>query len=295
MNSSMISSMTTMHGLQQKLDMLSNNIANMNTVGYKRQDASFQDILTSYSQQNPHQQLPGRLTSLGLTEGWGAKLARQQIDFNQGAMQATENPTDLAIEGNGLFEIDRVRVDAEGQPVLDANGLLITDRAWTRNGAFQLTTRPGDTDNAYLATEQGYLLTGMLDELIAIPNTHSMDIDANGRVFIRNNQEDNALPEQIAQLKIARVFRPQELVNLGNNMYGLPNGNENENINEILQVLDMPETAGISVRQGYLEQSNVNLANEMAELINIQRAYQLNSRALMSSDTMMNLANQLRG
>lgn len=293
MNPSMINSMTTMHGLQQKLDMMSNNIANMNTVGFKRQDASFQDILTSYNQQNTAQQLPGRLTTLGLTQGWGAKLSREQVDFTQGPLKATDLPTDLAIEGNGLFEINRVRVDEEGQPILDANGLLTTDRTWTRNGAFQLTTQNGDTENAYLSTEQGHLIRGTFNELIAIPNTHSMDIDANGRVFIRNDQVNGAQPEQIAQLKIARVHRPQELVNLGNNMYGLPNGVDN--IDEILQVMDAPEAEGISVRQGYLEQSNVNLANEMTELINIQRAYQLNSRALMSSDTMMNLANQLRG
>lgn len=293
MNSSMINSMTTMHGLQQKLDMMSNNIANMNTVGYKRKDASFQDILTSLNRQHPDQQLPGRLTTSGLTEGWGARLSREQLDFTQGVMQATDVPTDLAIEGNGLFEIGRVRLDEAGQPLLDANGIMTIDRTWTRNGAFQLTTQPGDTENAYLSTEQGDLLTGTLDELIAIPNTHSMDIDASGRVFIRNNHEDNAQPEQIAQLKIARVLRPQDLMNLGNNMYGLPNGADN--IDDILQVMNAPETVGISVRQGYLEQSNVNLAHEMAELINVQRAYQLNSRALMSSDTMMSLANQLRG
>lgn len=293
MNTSLINSTVSMNGLQEKLDILSNNIANMNTVGYKRHDASFQDILTSLKQQVEEQQLPGRLTPLGLNQGWGARLTQQQLDFTQGSLQQTDNPLDLAIEGNGLFEIDTVRLGNDGEPVLDENGAVVFDRAWTRNGAFQLTTQPGDTENGYLATSDGHLLRGTNGDFIRIPKDSSVVVDETGRVLIRNTNDPEALSVQVAQLKLVRVLRPQMLENIGNNLYTLPNGVEDTDL--ILQPLEEFGAEGIAVRQGFLEQSNVILANEMVELLKIQRAYQMNAQAIKSSDTMMSLANQLRG
>lgn len=292
MNTSMINSRNSMHGIQQKLDIIANNVANMNTVGYKRQDVSFKDILTSYDGQHVNKQLPGRISPLGFAEAWGSQISSIQVDLSQGPLQATENPFDIAIEGNGLIEIGVVRLNDQGEPLVDANGLLISDRTFTRNGAFQLTTQPGDTENSYLSTSSGQLVTGLNDELMVIPKSHSFTIDPGGNVYANSDQED-AEPILVGQLKVVRVLRPQGLVNLGDNRFVISNNVDNPD--EILQVVDNPVNAGISIRQGFLEQSNVNLATEMTELINLQRAYELNARALISSDAMMNIANQLRG
>jgi flagellar basal-body rod protein FlgG len=291
MNTSMINSMASMNGLQQKLDILANNIANMNTAGYKRRDASFQDILNSYRSQHKDFQLPGRHTPLGMSDAWGAKISKVQLDLSQGPMQATENPLDLAIEGNALFEISLPRADENGNPVVDAGGELVLDRRWTRNGAFQLVTQPGDNQNGYLATSDGHLLRGTLNQLIAIPKNSTMVVDSSGGVFAQGGADN--VPFQVAQLQLVRVLRPQLLENIGNNLYTIPEGTEN--IDAIVQRTVTPEAEGIAIRQGFIEQSNVNLANEMTELMAVQRAYQMNARAISSSDTMMNLANQLRG
>lgn len=293
MNTSLMNSMVGMHSLQQKIDIIANNVANVNTVGYKRKDATFQDILTSYYPQHDEAQLPGRLTPQGLISGASARLTPQLLDMSQGSLMPTDVPTDLAIEGNGLFEISVVRLDDNGQPMVDDDGILVLDQMWTRNGSFQLTTQQGDEDHAYLTTEQGHLITGTNEELIAIPRTHRLLIDSNGIIRIQHESgEDDA--EEIGQLKIAQVLRPQMLQSIGNNMFVLPNDLDEAEVNEIIQLVDNPQNAGIAVHQGFLEQSNTDLTQEMVEMLAVQRAYQLNARAIMSSDTMMSLANQLR-
>src|SRR5690606_15590220 len=100
----------SMQAMQQKLDVIAHNIANVNTTGYKRREASFQDVLTSVYQQPPGFQQEGRLTPLGFTQGWGAKVGQIKLSMEQAALHTTGNPLDLGIEGNGLFEIQRNQV-----------------------------------------------------------------------------------------------------------------------------------------------------------------------------------------
>ncbi len=105
MNSSMINAMVSMNGMQQKLDVLADNIANVNTVGYKRKEASFEDLLTNMKQQDAAFRQPVRLTPLGFNQGWGSRLTMVQPDLAQGPIQPTDNPYDIAIEGDALFEV----------------------------------------------------------------------------------------------------------------------------------------------------------------------------------------------
>lgn len=304
MNPSMINATNTMNMLQKKLDILANNISNIDTVGYKRQDATFHDILTSQKGQHPAKASPGRLTAPGLTLGWGAEISGMQLDFSQGSLMPTDLPTDIAIEGSGLFEIAIPRLDENGQVQLDENGVEQLDRAWTRNGSFQLAPLPNDSDNAYLATAEGHLLRTIDGDLIPIPNGYQMSVDEYGRIFSRSeNDGTNGVPEYVGQLNIVHVLQPQLLEGIGNGLFALP---ADVNVEGVLQEVRMGqfglidgevsfEEAGIAVRQGFLEKSNVNLIDEMTELINIQRQYQLSARALTSSDNMMGLAVQLRG
>ncbi|WP_438447470.1 flagellar hook-basal body protein [Gorillibacterium sp. sgz5001074] len=289
MNHSMINSMVSMNGLQQKLDIMANNMANVNTVGYKRREATFEDILTNMRQQPQGFQREGRLSPLGFNQGWGAKLSQMTTNFAQGTLKDTGNAEDLALEGNGLFKI---RV-ANGDPNQPANNTL-----YTRDGSFQLTRVENDPDNVYLSTKDGHLVLDAADNPISVPSGYKLSVTDDGRVYAYNGAVPEAGSLYRGQLGIVRVLRPQFMQQVGDNMYTIPAGvaATPQEINNVVQpvgagsALEQP----IKVRQGFLEQSNVDLADEMTELLMVQRGFQLSSRALSSSDTMMNLANNLR-
>jgi flagellar basal-body rod protein FlgG len=131
---------------------------------------------------------------------------------------------------------------------------------------------------------------------IRVPKDLKMVVDAQGNVTAINPQDPGAGTLNIGQLKLVRIVRPQYLQQIGDNLFTLPNGLNNAN-GQILQPVNTGSTleTPVAIRQGYLEQSNVNLADEMTELMLLQKEFQLSSRAITSSDTMMNLANNLRG
>ncbi|MDF2659225.1 MAG: flagellar hook-basal body protein [Paenibacillus sp.] len=290
MNHSMINSFVSMQGLQQKLDIISNNMANMNTTGFKRQEATFHDILTTTMRQPEAFQQAGRMSPLGLTQGWGAKLSQIQTILAQGSLKQTDSPTDLAIEGDALFEILIPSLDGDGEPVQRA--------AWTRDGAFSLKPQPGDTENVYLTTREGHLVLNANDEPIAIPNNRRITVESDGTISVYNDLQPDQPPVAAGQLKLVQVVRPQLLQQLGDNLYTLPDEIDPA-LGEVLRVAatdgQNPEAAKVKVHQGFLEQSNVNMAEEITELMLTQRAYQLNAKALTSADNMMSLANSLRG
>jgi flagellar basal-body rod protein FlgG len=289
MNNSMINSSVSMHALQQKLDLLANNVSNINTTGYKRKEASFQDVLTSVKQQPQGFQKQGRLTPLGYNQGWGSKLVEAQLNMEQGSLNETKNPLDFALEGNGLFEIAAV--------TLDANNVPVQTTRWTRNGAFNISPSVDANDpDGYLTTKDGHFVVGTNNNPIRVPANHRIVVQPNGEVVGYNEADRAAAPVDLGQIKTVRVVRPQLLQQIGDNLYGMPADITPQQRDEILQ----PVTAAnntvdpITVRQGFLEQSNVDLSKEMTELVTVQRAFQLNARAISSSDQLMNLANNLR-
>lgn len=291
MNTSMINASVSMSSLQQRLDIIANNVSNANTIGYKRKDASFSDILTTTQHQVEDMLLPGRQSPAGVTEGWGARLSRQLIDLSQGSLMSTDNPTDLALEGDGLFEITVPRVDENGFPVIE-DGEQVYDTTWTRYGAFKLTPLEGDDENMYLAMDDGTLVLDADGEQIAIPKNHRMVIGENGQITIYDQYDEEV---SVSQLRLVKVLNAQMLVPLGDHRFGLPDDVDRD---AVLLTLDDPEMVvaeNIGVRQGFLEQSNVDMTREMTDLISVQRSYQLSARALASADTMSSLANNLRG
>jgi flagellar basal-body rod protein FlgG len=287
----MINSSTALSSLQRRIDIIANNVANVNTNGYKRKEAVFQDILTSVRQQEASMQLPGRLTPLGFTEGWGSRLARQIVDFSQGSLVGTDNPTDLALEGEALFELAEPVLDAAGQPVLQ-DGVPVMETTWTRDGSFMLSPIAGDPNNLVLTTRDGRLVLNAAGQPVTVPVHHRLVIDPTGQITAYNDRDEAVA---LGQLRLVRVVRPQLLESVGENRYALPEGTARGDVLEDLVGADAVTQAGVAVHQGFLEQSNVDLTVEMTDLIAIQRAYQLNARALSSADTMMNLANNLRG
>ncbi|RKP47281.1 flagellar hook-basal body protein [Cohnella endophytica] len=279
MNSSMSIASTSMGALQQKLDMLADNIANSNTVGYKRKTAVFEDILTSLSPQEQDFSLPGRRTPLGFTLGWGARLAAMQTDLSQGVLQQTGNMTDIAIEGNGLFE---VRTD----------GNLNGARAFTRHGPFQLI--PDANGDRILVTNSGQQVVadvGGTEDFVRVPEGYDLSVATDGTLTAVGNGLE---PIALGKLKLVEVTNPSLLQAVADNLYGVPANVAPGNVVRDIAALPNGET-GITVRQGFVEQSNVNMADEMTDLMIVQRAYQLSARALSSSEQMMGMANSLRG
>ncbi|WP_141506502.1 flagellar hook-basal body protein [Paenibacillus luteus] len=279
MNSSMINAMVSMNGLQQKLDLLADNIANVNTVGYKRKEATFEDLLTNLRSQPEAFNQPGRLTPMDFTQGWGSRMTAIQPNLSQGPLQGTDKDTDIAIEGNALFEVE---VDGAG------------NRAYTRNGAFQLTV--GANGDTILATEDGYpvvanvrepLTNRIVEGNIVLPQGFSLRVNTDGTVL--GVSSDRTV--ELGSIKLLKASRPAALTAVSDNLFVVANG---INTGDVVQQIVPDSENLISLRQGSLEQSNVQLTDEMTELINVQRAYQLAARALSSSDTMMSLTNGLR-
>ncbi|GGG84264.1 flagellar hook-basal body protein [Paenibacillus radicis (ex Gao et al. 2016)] len=274
MNSSMINAMVSMNGLQKKLDVMADNVANVNTVGYKRKEATFQDLLNTVYEQPGEFQQQGRLTPLGFSQGWGSRLSVIQPNLEQGPITDTGNVADLAIQGNAMFEV-----------IVDGAG----NRAYTRNGAFQLTVNGnGDT---ILATAEGYPVVANVagrEGPIVVPDGYKLRVNPDGS--LQGVKEDGAAIN-LGTLKIMQPSRPAALTQVADNLFAVAG---NINVDDVLQRITPNADNGVAILQGALEQSNVNLTDELTELINVQRAYQLAARAITSSDTMMGLANSLR-
>ena len=284
MNHTIISSAVSLAALQQKLDLIANNVANMNTVGYKKQQASFQDVLTITMNQHPDMQLAGRMTQLGLSVGGGAMLTGLRTDLSQGTLQKTDNKYDLAIEGQAMFEIE--------VPTVGADGTAGVQTLWTRSGQFQLSSIAGLPGYQVLTTAEGYPLRTVDNGYVAIPDYADFRIDERGYVTYTNVDGSTG---SAGQIKLMRVMRPDLIMSVSDNLFNVASTIQDPN--NVLQQVNFAEEAssdGIAVRQYYAEQSNVDLLSEMTELITVQRAYQMNARALSAGDTMMNLANQLR-
>ncbi|WP_040952360.1 flagellar hook-basal body protein [Gorillibacterium massiliense] len=281
MNTSLITSMVSMRALQQKLDIMADNMANLNTTGFKRKEATFEDVLTNLKEQPKGFQKNGRLSPLGYDQSYGMKVSQTRLDMTQGPLKETEVPTDMALEGPGLFEVKAGNTTA-----------------YTRDGSFQLSFDKQDPDMVYLTTKDGYYLqwnNGGTAEPVHMSAKATFTVNAEGQMTVTVPGEQPT----VHQLKLVRAVKPQLLEQAGDNLYRIPNGVDNTQGQVIRDVGPLDRTSDnqplITVRQQFLEQSNVNLANEMTEVLQVQRAYQLNARAISSSDMMASLTNNLRG
>lgn len=278
MNNSMISAKVSMTAIQQRLDVISDNIANVNTAGYKSKQAAFEDVLTRVQQQPDKYKLDGRSTPMGYNLGFGARLTSVTKDMSQGTLNETGSPTDLAIEGNAMFA-----VEANGQ------------KMWTRQGAFHFVSDPTPNPNPnapqmmVLVNGEGYFALDRQGNRITAPNNSKVAFDEKGNLLIRRGNEANATIG--AQLQLVDIERPEGLVQYADNLFGLDAGLTED---DVFGANAATRDAAATIRAGYLEQSNVDLTQEMALLMQGQRTYQLAARALTSSDSMAGLANTIR-
>jgi flagellar basal-body rod protein FlgG len=281
MNLQMVTASNTINQLQKRIDTISNNIANINTVGFKRSEATFQELLTQSIKNQPHgQKEMGRSTPFGVRVGHGMMIGQTTMRYEQGAPQETGRPLDVMIEGESTwFRTARNWVDEEGNQR--------TEEYFTRNGAFQL--QPDVSGGMKLVTNQGLsVLDSNGREIIVGPNSGNIQIDGQGNLVATNATNGQT---QTFRLGLAAINRPDLLEPIGESQFRLA-GN----------VAELEANGGISfqpinynVRQGALEMANVDLSQEMTELMVSQRLLQFQSRSISIADDMMGVANSIRG
>ncbi|MFN7954388.1 MAG: flagellar basal-body rod protein FlgG [bacterium] len=252
---------TGLDAQQLEIDNITNNLANVNTTGFKRARAEFQDLLYENLTAPGTQDAAGTETPTGTQIGHGVRTVAIRRFFGQGPVRNTGNPLDVTIDGDGFFQVTR----PEG------------DIAYTRAGAFSLSS-------------QGQLVTAdgiPIEPSIQIPpDASDVTISADGTVSAM--QPGQTTPTQLGQLTLARFANPPGLQAIGGNLFletaasGAPTtGN--------------PSSDGLGkLEQGFLEGSNVNVAEELVSMIVAQRAYEINSRTVRVADEMMQLANNMR-
>lgn len=253
---------TGMLAQQLNVEVISNNIANMNTTAYQRRRAEFQDLLYQNQRRVGSESSDANtIVPAGVQVGLGVKTAAVYRITEQGNLTLTENPLDLAINGEGFFQITL------------PNG----DTAYTRAGSFQLD---GDGD---LVTVDGYTV----QPGITIP-ANAVDISVNGSGQVLVSIDGQVAQQNLGQLELARFPNDAGLLAVGDNLFletpasGAPQ-------------TAVPQTAGYgSIQQGFLETSNVNVVEEITNLITAQRAYEMNSKVIETSDQMMATVTNLR-
>jgi flagellar basal-body rod protein FlgG len=251
---------TGMDAQQTQLDVISNNLANVGTNGYKRQVAAFEDLLYQNMRQagaasSQQTQLP-----TGLQLGTGVQLVATPRIFTQGNLQQTGNQFDMAVNGNGFFQIQM------------PDGTT----AYTRDGSFHVDSAGAIVNNS------GYPLSPS----VTIPAAaQSVTIGADGTVSV--TLQGQAASQNVGAVQLASFINPAGLESRGQNLFtetaasGTPSAN-------------LPGTNGLgTLQQGYVETSNVNVVQELVSMIQSQRAYELNSKAISTSDQMLARLSQM--
>lgn len=251
---------TGLESQQTKLDVISNNLANVSTNGFKRSRPVFEDLLyQNMRQPGAQNNIQDRLPS-GMQVGTGVRAVATERLHTQGGLEQTENSRDLAISGEGFFQV------------------LLPDgtSGYTRDGSFQLN------ENGQMVTANGYPVE---PAIFLPPNALSVNIGEDGTVSVR--QPGIALDNEVGQISVSTFINPAGLQSIGGNLYletgasGAPNEN-------------MPGMNGAGrLFQGYVETSNVNVVEEMVNMIQTQRAYEINSKAVSTSDEMLARLSQM--
>jgi flagellar basal-body rod protein FlgG len=251
---------TGLDAQQTHLDVISHNLANVSTNGFKRQRAVFEDLLYQNMRQPGAQSTQQTQVPSGLMLGVGVRPIATEHIHTQGSLQRTDNALDMAINGQGFFQIQM------------PDGTL----AYTRDGAFQRDS------TGQIVTASGYPLS----PAITIPqDALSITISRDGIVSVV--QAGQTTPTQVGNLQLATF------VNVG----GLQSAGENLYVETASSGAPTPTTPGANgsglINQGMVETSNVNVAEELVTMIQTQRAYEMNSRAVQTSDSMLGRLTQL--
>ena len=254
-----------MIGQQANIDTISNNLANVNTHGYRKIRADFEDLIYHTIRTAGTPATEETVVPVGTQMGHGVKLAATQRVFSQGALQTTEVPTDMAIAGEGFFRVQ----------------LQDGSYAYTRNGNFQIDS------NGRMVTSQGYwLLPDLVMPERFLPE--SINISKDGRVEVRVPEINGDEPIPVGQIELYRFPNPVGLTALGDNLFRITNASGDP-------IPGRPNEMGMGqIIHRTLEMSNVAIVREMVDLIVAQRAYEFNSRTIQTTDNMLGTATSLK-
>lgn len=253
-------SKTGLEAQQMQMDVIANNLANVSTNGFKRSRAVFEDLLYQTLRQPGAQSSQQSEVPSGLQIGTGVRPVATERVHTQGNLQATGNSLDIAIQGDGFFQV------------------LLPDgtTAYTRDGAFQLNAE------GQLVTASGYQVQ---PAIVIPPNVLSVTVSKDGIVSV--TQVGSAAPVQIGQLQMATFINNAGLQSYGENLY-LETGSSGA------AQTNAPGSNGAGLlNQGFVETSNVNVVEELVNMIQTQRAYEINSKAIQTSDQMLQRLSQL--
>ena len=252
---------TGMLGQQLQIDVTSNNISNVNTFGYRKERAEFADLFHQVLQYAGSSTSETTLSPTGIEVGLGVRPTSVQKIFSQGNFKETEQNFDVAITGNGFFQIEL------------PDGTI----AYSRDGAFKLD------DEGNVVNSQGYLLVPN----ITIPDDATqVNIGTDGTVTVL--QGNDTTVNELGQIETVNFINPAGLHALGDNLYLNTNASGDP-------IVGTPGLNGFGqLRQGFVETSNVKLVEEMTDLIVGQRAYEANSKSIQPADSMLQTVNQLK-
>ena len=249
-----------MEAQQMNLDVIANNLANVNTSGFKKSNLQFSEMMYDTNESPGASSTQSSTTPTGVQVGYGSKAVATERNFTEGNLQQTGNTYDVAIQGQGFYKLT----------------LPDGSNAYTRDGSFLVNS------DGQLVTNQGYLVTGVgqID-----PKATNITIGSDGTISATVN---NAAVK-ISPLTISNFPNPEGLNSLGSNLYQQTDASGNAVDGQT------PGQNGMgTLAQGYVETSNVQVVEEMVNMIQAQRAYEINSKAIQTSDQMMQMANNLR-
>jgi len=253
---------TGMAAQERNVEVISNNIANMRTAGFKRQRAEFQDLLyQSYRRAGSQTSDAGTIVPAGIEIGSGVRTAATARIMSQGSVVPTEKELDIAVRGEGFFVIAM----PDGRT------------GYTRDGAFERDA------TGQLVNIDGYALQ---PGIVVPDNANSISISADGMVeaYLANE----TTPTQLGQLQLARFVNKAGLESIGDNLFV-------ETAASGAAQIGVPNTEGFgNLLQSYLEMANVNAVTEIADLIAAQRAYEMNARVVSGADEMLSTTSQMR-
>ena len=252
-----------MYAQQLNIEVISNNIANINTTGFKKNKAEFQDLMYQDVQINPlTTSTPGvyENSAQSIQIGDGVKPASTEKNFAQGDVTATNNQLDMAIQGDGFFQVRK------------PDGTFV----YTRDGSFKINA------DGTLVTNSGYTLD---PDITVNEDTLSLSISRDGTV---ESEEAGGASSSLGNIELVKFINPGGLKALGDNLYA-------ETPESGTPIVGTPGADGFGeIHQGYLESSNVDIVQEMVSMITAQRAYEINSKTVQTVQEMMQMANQLK-
>ena len=255
---------TGMNSLETKLDVISNNLANVNTTAFKTSRAEFCDMFYQQKVLPGYQDATGNLTPTGIAVGLGVRVSATENDFTQGSFLQTGGQYDVAIQGKGFFQVQ------------DPSGQIY----YTRAGNFAVNS------NGALVTSSA--IDGrLIQPAISIPqDALNVVIGVDGKVQVQ--QFNSQTLQQVGQLQLVNFQNPEGLLNLGQNLYQQTDASGQP-------LVGNPGQNGLgSIQQGMLEQSNVQPVNELVNLITTQRSFELNSQMVQAGDQLLQLVANLR-